>query len=520
VSVDATTIYFSDFFGVPQEHLEEYGAFDVSLINDLPLFIDPFLLFNSGKAEYRALHDAIIEYLRFLRGKSLQGTLSSGLMEAWFTFREVRQTWLGYSLVGNGGRGLGMDFAKALSTNLAAVFSDFGQETVTKGSHLEKLCLIAEGVGRDNISDFATNLIKHFLLEYTQKFARDFLQPGQRRSVPVAKARFNYTTETWETLRFDLPFVNGDFVILTPLDMLTKDDVWINRPDLVGRFEEVATSIGNDQLRAQLNNYFVSTLHALQEAEEKAREQRNADSERSGRRRSESADPPLKLVEQAALETIQHFPAFIDHFIRWKEDHGEEAEALADERVRSSERLYIAQVRELALSLLRETAFYQIAGDTLAEARERVLFLKDVIENKGGHRLFYVNGEPIRREADLHILFRLTWCNTPSDVNREVNNGRGPSDFEVSRGRFDKSLVEFKLAKNTGLARNLRHQAEIYQKASDAQHALKVIVFFTAEERLKVQGLLKELGLHTDPSVILIDARSDNKPSASKAMES
>ena len=42
-------IYFTDFFHVPPEVLEEQGAFNVSLINDLPLFIDPFFLFNSEK---------------------------------------------------------------------------------------------------------------------------------------------------------------------------------------------------------------------------------------------------------------------------------------------------------------------------------------------------------------------------------------------------------------------------------------------------------------------------------------
>ncbi len=36
-------IYFSDFFNVSPEKIKEYGAFNISLINDLPLFIDPFL---------------------------------------------------------------------------------------------------------------------------------------------------------------------------------------------------------------------------------------------------------------------------------------------------------------------------------------------------------------------------------------------------------------------------------------------------------------------------------------------
>ena len=45
-------IYFSDFFDVPSKTIEDYGAFNISLLSDLPLFIDPFLLFNSKNPEY------------------------------------------------------------------------------------------------------------------------------------------------------------------------------------------------------------------------------------------------------------------------------------------------------------------------------------------------------------------------------------------------------------------------------------------------------------------------------------
>ncbi len=36
--------FFSDCFDVSPEIVKDYGAFNISLINDLPLFIDPFLL--------------------------------------------------------------------------------------------------------------------------------------------------------------------------------------------------------------------------------------------------------------------------------------------------------------------------------------------------------------------------------------------------------------------------------------------------------------------------------------------
>src|SRR3989338_723401 len=209
-------LFFSDFFEVNPQIIETYGAFNVSLVSDLPLFIDPFLLFNSKKPKYRKLHDEMIQYLSFLKEKSLAGDVSPGLLKRWYQFHEVKQTWLGFSVTGNRGSGLGRKFAFALNQNLNQIFKDFGQEEVTKASHLEKLCLIKEGVGRDNISDFTTNLIKEFLLSYTQDFAQKHLQKKYRKNVAVEKVKFNYETESWESAIFDLPWHANDFVILTP----------------------------------------------------------------------------------------------------------------------------------------------------------------------------------------------------------------------------------------------------------------------------------------------------------------
>lgn len=154
-------IYFSDFFEVNPNELKEYEAFNISLINDLPLFIDPFLIFCSEKEEYQGLHEEILRYLVFLRDKAQEyPILNQGMMKLWYIFPEVKQTYLGFCHEGNGGRGLGKDFAIALHAGLKDIFKDFGEEKVTKSTHIEKLCLIKPKVGRDNISDFVTNLIK------------------------------------------------------------------------------------------------------------------------------------------------------------------------------------------------------------------------------------------------------------------------------------------------------------------------------------------------------------------------
>jgi len=487
-------VHFSDYFEVDPRILARFGAFDISLVTDLPLFVDPFLLFNSRKRTYRRLHEEIIRYLQFLRDKADEPAIAPSLLKAWYRFPEVRQNWLGFTRSGNGGSGLGGEFASAIHDNLHQIFADFGSEQITKGSHLEKLCLIKEGVGRDNISDFTTNLLKGFLCEYTEKFAKRQLSADQRRTVSIDRVRFNYDTESWERKQYELPWARGEHVLLTPKDLLTRGDTWINKTDLVEEFERLPQAIPNDQLRGQINNYFLRLLP-----------------------RSKKKEPTAKERRYAALETIRKFPELIDAFIRYKEDHGADAESAAHEKVRISAQLFVEQIKAFRTELQRRTEFYEISGATYEEAHQRVGYLKDQIENKGGHRLFYVKGVPIEREEDIHIMYRLCWFGTPSDVSREVNDGRGPADFKVSRGSSDKTIVEFKLAKNTQLRRNLVRQVEIYKKASDARNAIKVIVYFTRVELKRVEGILKDLKLTGHPDIVVIDARRDNKPAGSKA---
>jgi hypothetical protein len=73
------------------------------------------------------------------------------------------------------------------------------------------------------------------------------------------------------------------------------------------------------------------------------------------------------------------------------------------------------------------------------------------------------------------------------------------------------------LAKNTALERNLQKQLPIYQAASGAQNGIKVIVYFSAQEKVHVEGILDKLNILGHKDIVLIDARNDNKPSGSKA---
>ena len=482
-------LYFSEHFKVDPAVLEKYGAFDVSIVSDLPLFVDPFLLFNSDKTEYKQLHQDILKYLGFLRDKA-SVDLDPGLINSWYRFKEVKQNWFGFTLLGNGGSGLGKGFAVSLNESLGTILSNFGTEQITVSSHLEKLALIKPGVGRDNISDFTTNLIKEFLLEYTQSFARAQIDASLCADMSVTRARFNYSTETWETRQYFLPKLGNDFVLLTPADILTRDDTWISHADMIHGFDKLPDAIPDDQLRAQVNNYFRAQLGKQSTQKERA---------------------------SAAQSTIRNFPELIDYYIKEQEDSGEKAVAASARKVEDTRAVMVDQLKKAVADLEAKSDFYDKTWNSHDEALERVGLFKDYVENNDGYKLINRAGKAFSREDEVQIFFGLIWCRTDFDVNREPNNGRGPVDFKVSYGSGDKSLIEFKLASNSALKRNLEKQVAIYEKANKTNKSIKVIICYTAADHAKVARVLKDLGLNGDSSIVLIDARNDNKVSASKA---
>jgi len=478
-------IYFSDFFNVSTDLVEKYGAFNISLINDLPLFIDPFLLFGSKNYEYQKLHTDILKYLKFLKNKAEDGTNNTARIKSWYLFPEVKQNWFGYSKIGNSGSGLGMKFGRAFSSSISVVFEDIGKEKVTQSSHLEKAGLFEIGIGRDNISDFTTNLIKEFLLEYTEAFALKYLKEDQTKKCYVEKVFFDYVLERWMPKEYTLPFIFDDFVILTPRDILTKDDNWINSNDLRGNFTRICNSIPNDQLRNEIFNYFHKMLPP------KKKNKQNTQKE----------------ISLAIHDTIRKYPEIIKYYIKYKEDDKNKAKYISAKKVKAVEEIFIKEVQSVVEVLLRETKFYDIEPDnSYDQSMKRLKYLKDVIENKDGYKLFYVDGAPIKREEDLQIIYRLTWYATDFDINREPNNGRGPVDYAVSKGASDKTIIEFKLASNAKLRQNLAHQVRIYEKANDTKNSIKAILYFDNSELDRVLKILRDLRLDKAENIILIDA--------------
>jgi hypothetical protein len=120
--------------------------------------------------------------------------------------------------------------------------------------------LLSGGVGRDHLSHFTTNLIKSYLLEYTQSFALAHVPPVQRARCRVDRVRFDYDSQRWQADYFELPVANGDYVILTPKEILTRE-AWINQTDLLHRFHDICVSLPDEALRTQVNEHFYRQIN-------------------------------------------------------------------------------------------------------------------------------------------------------------------------------------------------------------------------------------------------------------------
>ena len=296
----------------------------------------------------------------------------------------------------------------------------------------------------------------------------------------------------WTPKSFELPYFykgdrDEDFILLTPVNLLTKDDAFICHSDFTSQFRNVASSLDNGALRDAVNLFFQKRL---------------------------PINPKKEDIERAIDATVQKYPQILDYYIAKKESEKDKASILSTEKVEKLRAELLATLTDFCKHLFSNSDFYKIKPTSYSEALKRAHFLKQVIEDNDGYRIFYKAGKPIASEDTVQRIFRLTWFASPFDVNAEVNNGRGPADYKVSFGGRDSTIVEFKLGSSSSLKKNLQNQTEIYKKASKSISDIKVILCYTQSEIAKVHRALKAIQQENAENVIIIDATK--KVSASK----
>ncbi len=497
---------FSDKFEVEPEYLADYGAVNISLVCDIPLFVDPMLIFNSEKTEYKTLHENIIKYFHFLAKKALK-PLGKAEIEAWFCFHEVHQNWLGYSLSGNKGSALAKGFGNFLYSHIGFVLEN---NSISNGCHAEKIMLLYDGSGRDKISDMTVNLIKGYLLEYTQKFALQYINKKHRKVFFVDRASFNYITESFVSKEYDLPYIinekgKEEYVLLTPIDILREDEPSINRKDFIESVDRIRGSINNDVLKFHVEHYIAKAVLDYEEQQKMKGKKIN--------------DSQVHKIELRAFEELtKEYPELYDYYVRLREADTEEIQLECMIEVNNQLTKLIKNAKNLINSFLLNGYERNEALSARDEAVNRIIYFKHIIEDCDAYRNFYVKGKRVALEADLQRMFKLVWYGTTFKADFEVNNGRGPSDAIVSKGQKNQCIIEFKLASNAQLA-HIFTQVQIYEKANCADGSLIAIFYFDEKEYIKSYNMVCSAGYKDaiDNSIFLIDCRNDNKPSASIA---
>lgn len=453
------SVYFSDFFEISRDVIDEYGAFDISLVNDIPLFVDPFLIYKNKK--YQALHESIVKYLMFLQ-ENASPDISDENLHEWFMFHEVKENWLGFSVDGNKGSGLANDFAFKLNLSVNELFKEFGGGNNSDSVHIEKFCLCQDKIGKDKISDFTTNIIKDYLLSYTEIFAKEHLSNKYCKNVPVKKAYFDYDLKIWCDKDYYLPLYKEEHVILSPIELLTKDDTWICKNDVTKshtQFKKVLSHISSGSFSKEVFDFYNKEMLL-------------------------SSGDRSKHHKVVMNNLIRKYPSYLDYYIKYKTelDGANEAAKLTKTRVFNATSLFVTNGSNL-ISQLVATDFFKRKIYDLYTLREKVLILKDIIE-KNCSPLF-IKDKRITNAKEIGMLF---------SILLKVNDCNG-NKFKL------KNSFEVKLASNPYLDNYFIDRSNNCEPTT-----VVMIICYDIKKSNAIKNLIAKYNLSDDENIIIVEA--------------
>ena len=202
---------------IPQSELDFAIPF---LDEDIPLYVDPFLMWKSPSLQDQALHGALISAFNNLGRLAKTGdrTLAT---EQLITASECDEVGLGTSATRSGKR-----FGPKLAGQILSLFDHVEHFRQHGFRHIEELQLLIGGVNKDRISDFACCFLKSFLIDFTH-------QECEKTGIPMQNVRvsdvYDLPTNRFRTVQADLPVhsVDGTPILLVPKRWL-RHVPWIN----------------------------------------------------------------------------------------------------------------------------------------------------------------------------------------------------------------------------------------------------------------------------------------------------
>ena len=193
------------------------------LEKDVPLAIDPFLLYKSKNQEFKLLHFKLLEVFNEGIRRFASGDKKS--TNEIINFPEVKEIGLGYGKNTKRGSGLGGYLNQLLIDTLGS-----SPELLKRGvKHIEEMQLLSLGIGPDRISDISANILKGYLVNYTQKQC-DLWEIPLKSNVPLEHL-LDHESYEWYDGYFDLPVNQNNEPILLAPRWILRTLPWINFDD-------------------------------------------------------------------------------------------------------------------------------------------------------------------------------------------------------------------------------------------------------------------------------------------------
>ena len=211
----------NDHYNLP--FTQEEVDFAIPLLDeDIPLHLDPFLLWKSPSLQDNSLHTSIVNsfnHIGYLVEKGEEDRAIEILIQA----SECDEVGLGTSK-----RRIGKPIGQTVAKDILSVFKVLPHVRTAGFIHFEEIQLYVNNLSTDRISDFACNFIKSFLIDYT-------IEQCIKHQIPIKESHINlYDYKSYSFIEEDceLPFnpEDGRPIIFVPKRWL-RAIPWINYND-------------------------------------------------------------------------------------------------------------------------------------------------------------------------------------------------------------------------------------------------------------------------------------------------
>lgn len=160
----------NDLYDIPLTQ-EEVDFVIPRMEDDIPLYVDPFLLWKSPSQQDNSLHTEMLRSFNKLGyefTKDKKDTAVNILKE----LSECTEVGLGTAKTKKGHH-IGDESANTI----LSLFTNIPQINTAGFKHFEEIQLLVNGISKDRISDFTCNLLKSFLIDYTIYHAEKYKIP-------------------------------------------------------------------------------------------------------------------------------------------------------------------------------------------------------------------------------------------------------------------------------------------------------------------------------------------------------